>query len=99
MSAPIKKTTRRHIPEGDILHSHRRENLKIYTNFFQVHSRAYTVLDPNTSRIVMGIYKHIFRVKMPSVKMLRSQLSLTYVILSEQQMYAGVKLGLCLSLT
>jgi hypothetical protein len=26
------RTTRRHIPENDILHSHRRENLKFYNN-------------------------------------------------------------------
>jgi hypothetical protein len=28
------RSTRRHIPEDGILHSHRRENLKSYTSFF-----------------------------------------------------------------
>jgi hypothetical protein len=31
MSVQSTRSTRRHIPEDDILHSHRRENLKSYT--------------------------------------------------------------------
>jgi hypothetical protein len=35
----LTRATRRNIPEDDILHSHRRENLKSYKKFFFIYSK------------------------------------------------------------
>jgi hypothetical protein len=57
-SVETQRTTRRHIPEDDILHKHRCENLKSYIFIYGSFNRAVSSQDYTASNNIMGLLNY-----------------------------------------
>jgi hypothetical protein len=67
-SVQSTRSTRRHIPEDGILHSHRHENLKSYIKHFMFfQNRHYAFISEFPRRILVLNYIHIFPLSLTQI--------------------------------